>query len=474
MQHSENMNQENLGEVARLLAKEEGREMARPLLEAALAEVEHRGNFLPTYAVRRVIQAPDFRRLGREERVRLMDWTTDTLIAWLGQLAFNPEHPKRQLVPDNVTAVFYSSLHRVLVEWRESVPEQEKLWRILQVAGCATDELSELMGQSPESVEQCWLDAQAAIEVILEEDWPKGMLAKAGMNPPGDVTHSLEEIDLGHGRLWEIAAVPRAQQIAKQQALRYMPWAAESLMQDAWMKLSLAENQRIPENSERLAALVGKVIQRLASDRFRKEARFQIAHEDVAFDRWIDEVLLKQGGKFNPRHLAEEEEAIAVATANLVRDQPELARVMEFWIESGWSDAGLAGRLGISVATLGRRKRDIREHFRRQLAELGVEFGYLSKAKRLLNLYQVLETMLAEFQLPGGRGYQHVMEEVLKEMRQDDAATFAVLERSYLGQKVNPTEIAEELGVTTKELEETKRTARRELCRRIAARVKQA
>lgn len=465
MQHCEEVNGENLAEVSRLLETEAGRAAAGERLRQALGEVRAERNFLPTVAVRRVVKHSQFRDLSAKKLGRLLDWTTETVVAWLVEAATDPNHPARQRLL-HVEANFYRSLALVLHEWRHADPEQELLWRMVQIAGWEPGELDEMVPGG--DLEDRWQAAQAELEMALEEQgWDPVLLENAHIRPPQGVTRMLEWIESEHRPLWEVGELSEVRATLARQARRITPWAAESLVQESLLKMRTAPE--IPANSRELAAYTATILYRLALDRLKKDGRLESISEQEVMERLQHQVAQVEGQ--NPSKRADLTEVVNLATRNLKRDKPELREMLEDWLD-GCGNKELSARHEVSEATVKRRRTAIREFYEQQFSELGINllgFTELSPEQRWEKFYQVMEKERAARKSLLAGEQRALMRAALEAMERDDKERYGWLHEAYLGEELLPTELGERWQISTQKVNERKSAVRVELLRRMEA-----
>jgi DNA-directed RNA polymerase specialized sigma24 family protein len=462
--------EEQLNRIAELAEDPGAREAACRHLEAAFALVPQTEtkDFLPTYALRWTIQHRMLQDISVQARIRVLDWASEAMVAWLAQSDTDLNHPKRDRLNSAVPRRFYRALHRSLQYLQEADPRQELIFRLIQVAGYSAHEVAQMLGESPVAIEGLFIGAQAQISIALEEEqWSLELLDKADIRPPSEVTRLLENAREQNSGLWPALISPKIHDKLRQTARQVVGTIdADSILHESLLKLAM-KGGTIPENSDRLRAYIAVVMKRLALDRYRKAGKTEQIEDQDELDRMLNTFMSR------PHDRGGIEAGITRVLEQMRRDEPYLFRTVEVLMSPGLgSMADQAEALSVSLATLKRWKRKIREYFSRALQAEGFEvkrYEEFSPQQRQENLYQLIDQILMQkLNLPKGGNYRSELAAALDQLKLSNDSIYDILYRAYLGPSVRPKELARILGITTKDLNELRADAKLKLAKKVA------
>jgi len=473
---------EKISELSWLCQEEPNQLEALAVLRETFPLVPHfdETTFIPGYAVRRILQSQEILALDEASRWRMADWASEAMADYMGAAADDKRHPSRTALGQSLTTAgltlrALALLRNSLAELRKSEPGEERIFRLIYLAGEEAEAISKWLKEETAVVLNGCVAAEEWVEEALSAEnanWNLKMLHEAGIRPPRATTRALDRVRLQSFCLWD-AIMER----------EFSEGLGADLMKNTQIgELFIRtvpgnEPEFIPENSERLRGYVASILANLRRERFRNAEptvplerenkdgdEFEADSEQKHHDWLLDGMSLSRQAPIV--------EGVQGVAEMFRQDHPELIRTFELCFVE-WPTLrikAMAQELGVDRATVGRRKRAIRDYFERHLADEGFNLDHYkryTKSQRLENLYQLLERYWVGTAAPRHADRRLYMREAIKAIWEKKPKLFDLLDEAYLTPELSRAELAKEHNISTEAMTARLHAAKSRLAERV-------
>jgi len=433
------------------------RKVFRDLFADGVDHVDDK-TFLPGFVVRKILQMDQLKTGNESARMRLADWASAEMVDYL----ISPIERHRRALQTILNRLdlglsVLTGLHRAL---HQCASEDSLVFRLIYFPSCDPQEVGRWLTLTLDDVaERCLAVENAIVEIVRDEnpEFQLKHLHEIGIRPAGTTTRILDEVRLGRMRLWDA--------IANEAFLQRFPKGLRetSIINEVIISTANADID-VPENSERLAGYVGRIIHRLLAKRRAIDARYlplldrNSEGDRFAWDERKDQRPLLVNFEKEVERPRQQDMAAAMrrVLATFQQDHRDLMKTFELCYQQGLTVEQAAEELGVDRSTVGRREARIQEYFEAHLKAEGLDLGHYEnrpRADRMENLYQLVEPLLrGKLKLPRRYGgYRAEMVKALEILEQSDVSTYEIIKESYLENGSKRSQLAQSKGIATKE-----------------------